>query len=253
MTVDINGISVSYTDVGDGEPVVLLHGWGSSFTAFNYIINSFSDKFRMIAPDFPGFGNSEMIPDAWDVSDYVNFFVSFLEKLDIKNPVLVGHSFGGRVIIKSVGSGLVNPKKIILLDSAGVKPKKSLKSRVRLASFKTVKAVLSFPLWKSATVNLLDKARAYFGSSDYNNAPEVLRRTLVRVVNEDLTGYMPSIKAPTLLIWGENDTATPIGDAKIMEKLIPDSGLCVIKNAGHFSFINSPYEVNAIISSFLGG
>jgi pimeloyl-ACP methyl ester carboxylesterase len=62
---------------------------------------------------------------------------------------------------------------------------------------------------------------------------------------------MPNIKASTLLIWGEHDTATPLCDAKIMENLIKDSGLVVLKNAGHFSFLEKTYEVNLIINSFL--
>ena len=99
----------------------------------------------------------------------------------------------------------------------------------------------------------LEKARRHFGSADYNSAPVVLRQTLVKVVNEDLCEYMPNIACPTLLIWGDQDTDTPLSDAKVMESKIPDSGLCVIKGVGHFSFIQSPFEVNAILNSFLGG
>lgn len=253
MKIKISNIDVNYIDCGEGDTVVLLHGWGSSYTAFNYIIKELSEKFRTVALDFPGFGQSGMIPEPWSVSDYVDFLSEFLKALNIENPVLIGHSFGGRVIIKGVGSGKLSASKIILLDSAGVKPKQSLKSKLRLACFKCVKGFLMFPLWRKPAAGLLDKARAHFGSSDYNSAPPVLRQTLVKAVTEDLQCYMPSIAAPTLLIWGENDTATPLSDAKIMERLIPDSGLCVIKGGGHFSFIDSPYEVNAIISCFLGG
>lgn len=253
MNITVNNLNLNYIDCGQGEPVVLLHGWGSSSVAFNYIIKSFSDKFRMIALDLPGFGDSDMIPEPWDVNDYADFVAEFLKIMNIENPVLIGHSFGGRVIFKGIGEGKFSACKIILLDSAGIKPKKSVKSKIKLAAFKTVKYFLSCPLWKNAAAGLLDKARAHFGSADYNNAPLVLRQTLVKAVNEDLRHYMPSVAAPTLLIWGENDTATPVSDAKIMNSLIPDSGLCIIKGGSHFSFIDSPYEVNAIISSFLGG
>ncbi len=251
MNTVIDGIKVNYTDAGEGQCVLLLHGWGSSNKAYSFIINSFKDKVRLVALDFPGFGDSDMPPEAWDVSDYVDFTVKFINALALENIVLVGHSFGGRVIIKMVGSGLVEPRKIILLDSAGVKPKRSLKGRLRTACFKTGKFFLTLPFLKKHTAGALDSLRAFFGSADYNSAPPVLRRTLVNVVNEDLCAYMPAIKCPTLLIWGENDTATPISDAKKMASLIPDSGLCEIKGAGHFSFIDSPYEVNAIIASFL--
>ena len=253
MNITVKGYNVNYIDKGEGPAVVLLHGWGSSCGAFNYIINNFCDGFRMIAPDLLGFGQSEMLKEPWTVSDYVDFVAEFLNQLGIDNPVLIGHSFGGRVIIKGVGDGRLSASKIILMDSAGVKPKKSLKAKIKQSAFKLSKAFLSCKLWSRYTANALEKLRGKFGSADYRNAPPVLRQTLVNAVNEDLQAYMPSIKASTLLIWGENDTATPLSDAKIMESLIADSGLCVIKGGGHFSFIDSPYEVNAIIKSFLGG
>ena len=103
------------------------------------------------------------------------------------------------------------------------------------------------------TAGLLGKARAAFGSADYKNAPEVLRKTLVRLVNEDLRPLLPDISCPTLLIWGENDTATPLSDGQEMARLIPDAGLCVIRGAGHFAFVERPFEVHRILHSFLGG
>lgn len=253
MQFNIDGFNLNYNDVGEGTAVVMLHGWGSSADAYNFMTKAFSDKFRMISLDFPGFGKSDMIDQPWDVEKYCEITLKFIEKLDLKNYIIVGHSFGGRVIIKLAGTGRISPSKIVLIDSAGVLPKRSLKSKIRLASFKTVKAVLQLPIVRNYTENALNNARAHFGSSDYNSAPPVLRQTLVKVVNEDLVPYMSGIKAPTLLIWGENDTATPLSDAKIMEKHIPDAGLCVIKGVGHFSFVERPYEVHAILNSFFGG
>lgn len=253
MFVEINGIKTHYTDEGAGKPVVLLHGWGSSLDAFVRIRQALSDRFRVIALDFPGFGKSEMIAQPWDVSDYVAFFVKFSEEIGIECPVLIGHSFGGRVILKGVGSGLVKADKIVLIDSAGVKHKRSLRAKCRVAAFKTVKWFLLLPGIRRVSAGTLEKARRHFGSADYNSAPAVLRQTLVKVVNEDLCEYMPGIACPTLLIWGDQDTDTPLSDAKVMESRIPDSGLCVIKGAGHFSFLQSPFEVNAILNSFLGG
>ena len=253
LEININGLNINYIDVGKGEPILFLHGWGSNCDAFRFIINAISDRFRVLALDFPGFGKSDTLDKAWDVSNYVDFTVKFIEKLGLESLTLVGHSFGGRVIIKMVGSGLVKPKKIVLMDSAGVKHKRKLRAKIKLFAFKTVKNVLLLPIIRNHSAKLLDRARAFFGSADYNAAPAVMRETLVKVVNEDLCSYMSSITAPTLLIWGDKDEDTPLADAKVMEKLIPDSGLCVIKGGGHFSFIDSPYEVNAIFNSFLGG
>lgn len=252
LFVEINGIKINYEDFGEGKPVVFLHGWGSSIEPFRCLMEPLKSTHRIIAIDFPGFGKSEMIESAWNVSDYVDVTLKFLNHLEIKDAILVGHSFGGRVIFKMVGSGLYSPEKLILIDVAGVVHKKSFKAKVKQCCFKFGKRILTLPVIRKYTEKALNEWRSYFGSADYNAAPSVLRATLVNVVNEDLTEYMPNIKAPSLLIWGENDDATPLSDAKIIEGLIPDSGLCVVKNAGHFCFLNNPAQVNLIIKSFLG-
>ena len=249
----VEGLSVQYTDEGRGQVILLLHGWGSSLDAFIQIRREFADSFRLIAVDFPGFGGSDMPPAPWEVEDYARFTLAFMETIGIVDPILVGHSFGGRVIMKLAGTGRVQPPKIILIDAAGIQPQRTLRQKARQRSFKIIKRILTLPGLCRHTEGLLDKARRHYGSADYNSAPEVLRKTLVKVVNEDLSHYLPHINAPTLLIYGENDTATPVADAKKIENLIPDAGLCVIQDAGHFSFVEKPFQVHRILHSFLGG
>ena len=79
----------------------------------------------------------------------------------------------------------------------------------------------------------------------------MLRKTLVSLVNTDLRDIISKISCPTLLIWGEKDTATPLADAETIKSLIPDCGLCVIKGAGHYSFLEQPYQTAAILGSFI--
>ena len=189
--------------------------------------------------------------EPWTLEDYSNFVLKFLDALGIKDPIMMGHSHGGRVTLYMTAKGLVNPEKIVLLDAAGLIPKKSFKQKFRAKSFKAIKWFLTLPVIRKFSGGLLDRARRHYGSADYNAAPEVLRKTLVSLVNTDLRDILPSIKCPSLLIWGENDDATPLSDAKIIESLIPDAGLCVIKGTGHFSFCERPYEANAIINSFI--
>lgn len=164
---------------------------------------------------------------------------------------MIGHSHGGRVILKMAAEHLVNPPKIVLLDSAGLIPKKSFKQKCRAKSFKIIKRLLTLPFIKAHSAPLLEKARRHYGSADYNAAPEVLRKTMVSLVNTDLRDIIGNISCPTLLIWGEKDTATPLSDAEIIKGLIPDSGLCVIKGAGHYSFCEQPYQAAAILNSFI--
>lgn len=251
MNVNIDGLSINYTDTGSGTPVLLLHGWGSSNEVYRGIINTLSSRCRLVAPDFPGCGGSDTMTEPWDLNRYCEFVLKFMKAVNLENPIMMGHSHGGRVTLYMTAKGMVTPEKIVLLDAAGLIPKKSLKQKFRAKSFKVIKALLTLPVIKRFSGGLLDKARRHYGSADYNAAPEVLRKTLVSLVNTDIRELLPNIKCPSLLIWGENDTATPLEDAKIIEKLIPDSGLCVIKGTGHFSFCEKPYEANAIINSFI--
>lgn len=251
MEITIKNLKINYVDEGNGTPILLLHGWGSGSIAFRGIINALKDGFRLIAPDFPGCGGSDTMPEPWTLTDYEDFVLELLDKLGIENPIVMGHSHGGRVTLSLCGKGRLNPPKIVLLDAAGLIPKKSFKQKFRAKSFKAIKAVLTLPLIKNVSGGLLDKARRHYGSADYNAAPPVLRSTLVNLVNTDLRDILPNIKCPSLLIWGEKDTATPLSDAKIIEGLIPDAGLCVIKGAGHFSFVENPAQTGAILNSFL--
>lgn len=251
MNVNIDGLNINYTDTGSGTPVLLLHGWGSSNEVYRGIINTLSSRCRLVAPDFPGCGGSDTMTEPWDLDRYCEFVLKFMKAVNLENPIMMGHSHGGRVTLYMTAKGMVTPEKIVLLDAAGLIPKKSLKQKFRAKSFKVIKALLTLPVIKRFSGGLLDKARRHYGSADYNAAPEVLRKTLVSLVNTDIRELLPNIKCPSLLIWGENDTATPLEDAKIIEKLIPDSGLCVIKGTGHFSFCEKPYEANAIINSFI--
>lgn len=252
MTVNIDGLNIHYIDEGEGDVLLMLHGWGSSCAAYRGIINALKHRFRCIALDFPGCGDSDIMTAPWALSDYTAFTKKFIDALSLENPIMFGHSHGGRVTLKMAADHIVEPRKIILLDSAGLIPKKSVKQILRAKSFKVIKNTLSLKIFGGKADALLEKARNHFGSADYNAAPPVLRQTLVSLVNEDIRDCLPSITASTLLIWGENDTATPLSDAKIIESLIKDCGLCVIKNAGHWSFIENPNLAHAIIKSFLG-
>ena len=251
MNIVIDNMNISYNDIGEGTPVLLLHGWGSSKEVYGGIIKTLSGRCRLVALDFPGCGNSEIMNNPWTLDDYCDFVLKFMDAVGLENPIMMGHSHGGRVTLYMTATGMVDPPKIVLLDAAGLIPKKSLKQKFRAKSFKVIKRVLTLPVVRNFSSSLLDKARRHYGSADYNAAPEVLRKTLVSLVNTDIRDVLPNIKCPSLLIWGENDTATPLEDAKTIEKLISDSGLCVIKGTGHFSFCEKPYEANAIINSFI--
>lgn len=253
MNIIINGLNINYISEGEGEAVVLLHGWGSNITLFNSMIQLLSQKYRVIAPDMPGFGLSDEPKEPWCVDDYVDFVTEFLIELGINKASFLGHSFGGRVIIKFFERKdfPIEIPKIILADSAGVKPKKTAKQKIKVRAYKLGKRVLSLAPVRKLFPDALANLQARSGSADYRAASPMMRQTMVRVVNEDLCHIFPRVTPPTLLIWGENDTATPVSDAEIMEKAMPDAGKVVLKGCGHYSFIDDSYTFNRVLASFM--
>lgn len=249
----VDNIRINYEQKGSGDLIVLLHGWGSNIKLFSNLIDLLSKKYTVVAMDMPGFGESQEPPSAWCVDDYVDFVIKFLSDYDAKQVMLLGHSFGGRVIIK-LNSRKDLPftvSKVILVDSAGILPPKSNKKSWRTRKYKMGKAFLSTKIMRKLAPNALEKLRVKYGSADYVAASPLMRQVLVKVVNEDLEPLLPNIKCPTLLIWGVNDTATPLSDGEKMEKLIPDAGLVKLENAGHYSFLEQQFLFNRVMCSFM--
>lgn len=224
--------------------IVLMHGWGCDRTIWaglqTYLENTYGSRFRVAAPDFPGFGTEPEPTEPWGMEQYTAWFEGWLAERGIVNPILVCHSFGGRVGLIFASRNRVH--KIILVDAAGVR-RKSLKRWVKVLSFKFLKRV--------APKELVERWRARTASPDYNAASPVMRGTLTKVVRQDLRRFMPLIEAPTLLIWGSEDTATPLRDARTMKRLIPGAGLVVFEGAGHYSFLDRPFQFYAVMDSFL--
>lgn len=249
----INNININYVDKGSGDLVVLLHGWGSNIKLFANLIDLLSAKYRVLAMDMPGFGESEEPPSAWCVDDYASFVIDFIKDYAPEKVVLLGHSFGGRVIIK-LNSRKDLPfeiAKVILVDSAGILPPKTNKKSWRTRKYKIGKAILSTKIAQKIAPDALENFRKKMGSADYAAASPLMRQVLVKTVNEDLEPLLPNIKCPTLLVWGVNDTATPLSDGEKMEKLIPDAGLVKLENAGHYSFLEQQYTFNRVMCSFM--
>lgn len=247
-----NGVDMFYTVEGEGSPVVLLHGWGCTHETVKSIENICLEKHKVYNVDFPGFGRStEPVnsPEIWGVEQYTQLIEKFVETEGIIRPILIGHSFGGRVAI--LFSSRNDADKIVLVDAAGVKPRRPLGYYLKVYSFKISKWLYKMFLGKERAAKHIEKMRNRRGSSDYANSSVAMKAILSKVVNEDLCHVMPLIKAPTLLIWGKNDTATPLADAQKMEKLIPDAGLVAFDDCGHYSFLDNPRGFSAVLKSFI--
>ncbi len=247
MKITVDGLSIYYEVQGKGTPVVLLHGWGvdsSSLRPLSSLLKNAAGA-RVFSLDLPGFGYSDPPPQDWDVGDYVHFLESFLASQELENVSLLGHSFGGRIAIKFAALRPDQVNKLILVDSAGIKPKRKASYYYKVGLAKVIKFLRkTFPALQNS--QLLPR----LGSADYLRAG-ALRGTFVKVVNEDLRVYLPAIRCPTLLMWGENDLETPLADARIMQGLIVGAQLEVIPGAGHFPFQDNFAAFERILPAFL--
>lgn len=256
METTYQGKKVDYLEKGKGPLVVLLHGWGSNKELYGALMNTLSVKYRVAAPDMPGFGKSGE-PDApWSLDDYCDFVEWFVtERGGKENPevILAGHSHGGRILIKLLGARRLpfTVRKLILIDSAGIVHEKTPEQMKKIKRYKRGKKILESPLMRGLFPHALERFQSRSGSADYRSASPVMRQSMVRVVNEDVREYLPKIKAETLLVWGDKDDATPLSDGQLMEKSIPGSGLAVLPGAGHFSFLDNQYQFLAVMKSFL--
>lgn len=253
METSIRGQTVRYIDKGCGNTtVLLLHGWGVDSSLYHLIIDHLSAYCRVVAPDLPGFGGSAEPPVPYTPDDYADFVLEFAQALGITEAVTIGHSNGGRVLIKLLSRTNLplTVRKAVLMDSAGLPAHHSFSYYVKVYSFKLVKWFFSLPGLKQLFPHTVENARKRHGSADYQNASPLMRRSMVLALGEDVTPLLSQIRASTLLIWGKNDTATPLSDGQTMEKHIPDAGLVVL-DGGHWAFAECFDRCARVLDSFL--
>lgn len=253
MEITVNGLRIRYIDQGEGaQTVLLLHGWGVDGSLYHLITNHLSAYCRVIVPDLPGFGGSEEPPAPWSPAQYGDFVLAFCEALGITEVTAIGHSNGGRIWLELLSRPAcpLTVRKAVLTGCAGLPVKHSASYYVRVYTFKMLKFIFSLPGIKQLFPHAVDNARRRFGSSDYRQASPVMRQSMVLALNEDYTSRLSAIRSSTLLLWGKNDTATPLYNGKIMEKAIPDAGLVEL-DGGHYAFAEQFPQCRRVLDAFL--
>jgi len=240
MIKKIKNIDVNYIQYGNpkGKDVILLHGWGQNIEMMKPIGDNLED-YHITILDFPGFGDSEEPSSAMTIYDYTDILEELLDDLKIRNPIVMGHSFGGRVAIVYASRNKV--EKLVLFGAPCIRnERKSTKEKV-------LKGLKKLP----GMNGIGEYMKKFIGSDDYRNASPIMRETLVNTVNEDLTECAKKIEAPTLLIWGTLDTAAPIEDAKKLEGLLIDGALIELPGCTHYAYLEALPQVINILNNFL--
>lgn len=239
MEKKYKGISINYVyyDNKSKTNLIYLHGWGQNIEMMLPIAKPFSDKYNILIIDLPGFGLSDEPKEVWSLYDYADMVNSFSKDLNITNPILIGHSFGGKISICYALK--YKTKQLVLLASPF--DKKITKPTLKMKIFKILKKT-----------PLASFAKRHMGSTDYRNASNMMRNILVKHVNLDLTDKLKDIKCPTLLIWGTKDEAVDYEDALVLEKLIPDAGLVTYEGCTHYAYLERLNQTISVLDSFIG-
>ncbi len=241
MYTTVNNQQIYYQKIGQGKDLVMLHGWANDVSSFWQVTQELKDDFTVWLIDLPGFGRSENPKKPFTVTDYAETIRQFIGELKIKQPIILGHSHGGRTTIKLVAKYPEIADKIILEDAAGIRPKKDTTFYVLYLASKIFNFLLP-EVWLFNKVR--NRIRYWFYKdleSDYLSAGS-LKKTLVNIIKEDLSSDIKKIKTDTLLIWGENDqnVESDLTAARKMYKWIAKSRLEIIEGAGHHPHIDNP-------------
>ncbi len=251
MYFKLNDLSIYYEKHGNGEKkILILPGWGNTRNTFYNIINHLKNDYTIYIIDYPGFGNSPVLKKELNIYDYAFTIKGLLTKLNIENPIVIAHSFGGRITAILQGYYKVKIDKMILIDVAGIKRRKKLKVFLKEKIYKFLKK-LTYLLPKIKQEKYRQKLLMYFASTDYKSIPLEMQKTFQNIIKENLKDHYKNISSEALIIWGENDIDTPLKDGILINKLIKNSALITYKNCNHFSYLNYPELTNRIISSFL--
>lgn len=239
MKININNVNVNYIQYGEGKDVLLLHGWGQNIQMMRPIGDNLCSNHRITIIDFPGFGESDEPSTPWTIDDYSLLIENLVKALNIRKPIVMGHSFGGRVAIRFSANNPI--EKLVLFGSPCIRENKKLPLSTRI-----LKKIKTLP----GMDKLGEEMKKYIGSRDYKAASPIMRQTLVNVINEDLSSYARKIEEPTLLIWGEADTEAPVDDARELEKIMIDAALIILPGT-HYAYLENLGQVINILNSFL--
>ena len=251
-TIYIDDRKITFDDMGNGEPLLILHGWGGSRYSWEKVREILVDKgYRVIVPDLPGFGDSQEPQKPQTVGDYRDFILKFADKINLQSFSILGHSFGGRVAVRFTRQNPQMVKKLIICDASGIKLELNLKAKIISVLSRFGNALFSKAIFSEFKKIAKSIFRFFLRHSDYVKANGVMKETLKIVITEDISPELPDIKNKTLIIWGQKDNLVPLKAAYIFKEKIANSELKIFPGVRHNPHREIPEELSETIDNFL--
>lgn len=247
MQLKINNLNINFEVIGTGEQdLVIIHGWGDCLDSFRKVAESLSDLCKCYLIDLPGFGKSDKPPQNFTSKDISEIVLEFITNMDLKKPMIMGHSWGGKVAIILASK---NPEisKLILVASSGVDIQ-TLKTKIKIKIFKWGKIILSH--FGSLGNEIYKKFLSKLGSLDYRNTKE-LKQVFKNVIQEHVFSEALKVKSETLIIWGDKDKILPVKQALVLKNLIQHSFIRVVWGAGHHPHRDNFSDFIKIVRDFI--
>ena len=257
--VQIEGLRIAYERAGQGQPLLLLHGFFGDTRVWHPQLNVLSGEYQVVAWDSPGCGHSSDPPDAFRMADYARCLAAFIDALGLERPHLLGLSFGSTLALELYRQDPGLPRTLVLAAAyagwTGSLPADVVERRLAQTipdldlPAEQVVARYNSPglLSESAPAAVLAGNAAIM--SDFHPAG---MKAMVRALAEaDLRDVLPRIKVPTLLLYGDMDVRSPVSIGEALHAQIPGSKLVVTPGAGHVSNFEAPERFNAEVRSFL--
>lgn len=226
----INNLEVNYKTEGKGKPFLILHGWGSKSEKWEKVGKVLTERgFNVIIPDLPGFGKSQKLSVPWDLDDYCDFVKRFIEYLKLDKFYLLGHSFGGALAVKYTIKFPSKIEKLFLVAASCIR-RKTLKKRFlsKISKiFKTFSFLPGFFLFRKGFYKYIIR------KSDYPHTEGIMKKTYLKIINEDLFNSLSFISVPAVIIWGDKDDVVPLKDGQIINQQIKNSKIIIIRGGNH--------------------
>ncbi len=253
----IGSVRTRVLRAGKGPAILFLHGWGCNAETMIHTAKSLSQANTCYLIDLPGFGQTDIPDSAWQIADYATFVHAIVTELELETYHILAHSFGGRITFKLLSNPDYSNRihKVLITGGAGMKPKRKPSFYFKKYTVKILKApFLLLPgSLRERGLEWLRQTAIWkkLGSSDFRQLDGVMRQIFINTVTEFQESELPYISHEVFLLWGKNDDSTPVYQGERMEKLLPNSSLVLLENAGHYAFLDQPAQFNAIAKAYL--